>query len=122
MSERENNHIKACVETKHCHCGEPLSFADQHNGAAWEKVAHCLSCYDGAPDAGRLAQCVGRGADEHEAAKAWADSVDPWPDLAECCVCEQTVTEANVAGHAHHGFGYPICGGCMETGEGTGAV
>lgn len=104
-------HIVDCVRAHRCHCGEPLHSADQHNGTSWEKVVHCLSCYDGAPDSDNRNH-VGRGADIDAATQSWADSVDPWPEIAECGVCEKTVTADRASASTHHGFGNPICDEC----------
>ncbi len=111
----EAEHIARCVETRACHCGEPLDQADQHNGTAWEVMVWCPECFDGATDAGRRGRDTGRGDTRDLAVQAWAEGVDPRPELAECCICEQTVTADKATSSTHHGYGYPMCDDCVDT-------
>ena len=110
----EKQHIENCIQKGVCHCGEPLSYADQHNGTNWEIVAHCPACYDGAPDSGNRNH-YGRGKDQMAARQSWAETVDPWPDVAECCICEKPVTDGQIEGYTHYGYGDPICTECMDS-------
>lgn len=105
----EAEHIQQCIEAKTCHCSEPLDV--RPGDFKWH--ADCPACYDGAPDSGTRNH-HGFGDTPDAAVRAWAECIDPWPELAECSACEQTVTADRATAASHHGFGYPICDGCVD--------
>lgn len=104
----EKNHIRDCVRDGVCHCGEPLIHFEEHVG---EVRAWCPSCYDGAPDSDTRNH-QGQGESVDAAVESWAESVDPWPALVRCCICEEWKPESSIMAHTDHGFGEPICPGC----------
>lgn len=109
---RESEHIAECTRERRCYCGEPLDVSPGLHSPYGGWVALCPSCYDGAEDGNRER---GTGATELAAVRGWSNSVDPWPVLVECCICERVkAADYQIEGHTHHGYGDPICSECAE--------
>lgn len=93
-------HIAACIRDRVCHCGEPLDVSPDLACPMPRWWVLCPACYDGEGPHGNEATV-------DAAVQAWADSIDPWPDLLTCCACEATA-------RTHCGFGDPLCDGCAD--------